>query len=58
MNTHLDAPLARRLARHGGALYLLIIVIGALEEGLVRGSIVVLGNAAATADNLRSMETL
>jgi hypothetical protein len=39
-------------------MYLLIIVLGALGEGLIRGSIVVPGNAAATAANLRSMEWL
>jgi hypothetical protein len=39
-------------------LYLIIIVIGALGEAVVRGSIVVPGNAAATAANLRSIEWL
>jgi hypothetical protein len=54
----LDAKRAQRLARVGGALYLLIIVIGALGEAAVRGRIVVAGDAAATAANLRSMEGL
>jgi hypothetical protein len=54
----MDASRARQLARFGGMLYLIIIVIGALGEGLVRGSIVVGGDAAATAANLRAMETL
>ena len=54
----LDAKRAQRLARVGGALYLIIIVIGALGEAVVRGSIVVAGDAAATAANLRSMEGL
>jgi hypothetical protein len=54
----LDANRARRLARAGGALYLVIIVLGALGEGVIRGSIVVPGNATATVANLRSMEWL
>lgn len=54
----LDAKRARFVARIGGALYLIIIAIGALGEAVVRGSIVVPGNAAATVENLRSMESL
>lgn len=54
----LDAKRARFLARVGGVLYLIIIVLGALGEAVVRGSIVVSGNATATAANLRSMEWL
>lgn len=54
----LDSRRARSLARVGGALYLVIIAIGLLGETVVRGSIVVPGNAAATAANLRSMEWL
>lgn len=57
-NFDMDAAGARRLARLGGVLYLIIIVIGALGEGFVRESIVVPGDAAATAENLRSMESL
>jgi hypothetical protein len=57
--THvLDAKRARFLARVGGILYLIIIVIGALGETVVRGSVVVPGDSAATAANLRSMEWL
>jgi len=58
MTGRLDANRARRVARAGGLLYLVIIVLGTLGEGVVRGSIVVSGNAAATAANLRSMEWL
>ena len=58
LGLRLDAKHARRLARIGGALYLAIIVIGAMGEGVIRGSIVVAGDAAATAANLRSMEWL
>ena len=54
----LDAKRAQRIARVGGVLYLIIIVIGALGEAVVRGTIVVAGNATATAANLRSMEWL
>src|SRR5688572_9791597 len=54
----IDADRARFLARVGGVLYLIIIVIGALGEAVVRGRIVVPGNAAETAANLRSMEWL
>lgn len=45
-------------ARIGGVLYLIIIVLGAVGELFIRGSIVVPGDAAATAANLRSMESL
>jgi len=54
----LDAKRARSLARVGGVLYLVIIVIGALGEGLVRGGIVVPGDAVATAAHLQSRELL
>ena len=54
----LDATRARRVASIGGALYLVIIVLGGLGEAVVRGSIVVPRDAAATAANLRSMEWL
>ncbi len=47
----------RALARVGGLLYLIIIVIGLFGEMFVRGRIVS-GDAAATAANLRSMEPL
>jgi len=45
-------------ARIGGVLYLITIVLGAVGELFVRGNIVVAGDAAATAANLRSMESL
>lgn len=48
----------RRLARLGGALYLVIIVIGLVGEAFIRGTIVVPGDAAATAANLETHETL
>lgn len=58
MIDRLDARRARLVARGGGVLYLIIIVLGALGEAVVRGSIVVPGDASATATNLRSMEWL
>jgi hypothetical protein len=48
----------RALSRIGGALYLIIIVLGLFGEAFVRSKIVVSGDAAATAANLRSMESL
>ncbi len=45
-------------ARIGGVLYLIIIVLGIFGEAFVRGRIFVSGDAAATAANLRSMESL
>jgi hypothetical protein len=39
-------------ARLGGALYLVIIVLGAFAEGFVSGKLVVTGDAAATAQNI------
>ena len=48
----------RTLARVGGLLYLIQIAIGIFDEAFVKGRILVAGNAAATAANLRSMESL
>lgn len=48
----------RAVARIGGVLYLVIIVVGFLEEFFVRGGIVVRGDATATAAHLKSMESL
>src|SRR5437763_13168398 len=45
-------------ARIGGALYLVIIVLGIFEEAFVRDRLIVSGNAAATAANIKSMESL
>ena len=58
MTQSISGPAAVRLARFGGLLYLIIIVIGALGEAVVRGSIVVPGDAASTSQNLRSMDWL
>jgi len=48
----------RALARLGGVLYLIIIVVGMFDEVFVRDRIVVSGDAAATAANVRSLESL
>jgi uncharacterized protein DUF4386 len=45
-------------ARIGGVLYLITIILGAFGELFIRGRIVVPGDAAATATNLKSMESL
>lgn len=45
-------------ARIGGVLYLIIIVIGLFGEAFVRDRLIVSGDAAATAANIRSMEWL
>src|SRR5690349_1432686 len=45
-------------ARIGGALYLIIIVIGLFGEAFVRDKLIVSGNAAATARNIMASESL
>jgi hypothetical protein len=45
-------------ARIGGVLYLVIIVIGLFGEAFVRDRLIVSGNAAATAANIMSHESL
>src|SRR5712691_8076103 len=45
-------------ARIGGVLYLIIIVVGIFDEAFVRNRIIVSGDAAATAANIRSLESL
>jgi len=45
-------------ARIGGALYLIIIVIGLFGEAFVRNRLIVSGDAAATAANIMSHESL
>jgi hypothetical protein len=48
----------RLYARISGVLYLIIIVIGLFGEAFVRDRLVVPGDAAATAANIKSMESL
>lgn len=58
MDEHRAGASPRALARIGGALYLVIIVIGIWGEVFVRGRILVPSDAAATAANLRAHEAL
>jgi hypothetical protein len=58
MTNRITAREAQAWARLAGALYLVIIVLGAVEEIFIRGRIVVAGDAVATAANLRAMEPL
>ena len=48
----------QRWLRLGGALYLAIILLGLFGEVLVRGSLVVPGNAQATLDAIRQSPLL
>lgn len=48
----------RQLSRIGGALYLIIIVGGFYGEVFIRNGLIVAGDAAATAANIRSLESL
>jgi len=48
----------RLLARIGGALYLIIIVIGLFGELVVRGKLIAPADAMATAANIRAHESL
>ncbi|HEX4965386.1 MAG TPA: DUF4386 domain-containing protein [Thermoanaerobaculia bacterium] len=57
MEAHPEAP-PRVLARIGGVLYLIIIVLGIFGEAFVRGRLIVSGDATATAANIRSLEWL
>ncbi|WP_432477040.1 DUF4386 domain-containing protein [Nocardioides sp. GXQ0305] len=52
-----DRPRLRRLTRVAGSLYLVIFVVYPLST-FARSSLVVPGDAAATADNIRVQETL
>jgi hypothetical protein len=45
-------------ARIGGALYLMLIALGAFGEAFVRSRLIVSGDAAATAANILRMESL
>lgn len=58
MEEHEGGASPRVLARVGGVLYLVIIGLGLFGEAFVRERIVVSGDAAATAANLRELESL
>lgn len=48
----------QRFARIGGVLYLIIIALGLYGEMFIRERVIISGDAAATAENLRAMEPL
>ena len=54
---HIEAS-PRVLSRIGGVLYLIIIVGGLFGEAFIRSRLIVPDDAAATAANIRSMESL
>ena len=49
---------ARRTARRTGLLYLIVIVAAGFREGVVRASLIVPGDATATAAHIRASEML
>ncbi len=55
---HLDRDAVQRMARFGGLLYLIIIVIGVLGEAVIRNGLVVPHDAAATAANILGAKLL
>jgi hypothetical protein len=57
-NGHAIETSPQLYARIGGALYLIIIVIGLFGEAFVRDRLIVSGDAAATAANIQSHESL
>src|SRR5207244_6071405 len=58
MTSHPIETSPQLYARIGGALYLIIIVIGLYGEAFVRGKLIVSGDATATAANIMSHESL
>src|SRR5213083_444847 len=58
MTSHPIETSPQLYARIGGALYLIIIVIGLFGEAFVRDRLILSGDATATAANIRSMESL
>lgn len=51
-------PSPQRYARIGGLLYLILIVVGAWGQLFVRGTIIVSGDATATAHNIMASQAL
>jgi hypothetical protein len=58
MEEHRVEASPRVLSRIGGVLYLIIIVVGIFGEAFVRDRLIVSGDAAATAANIRPLESL
>jgi Domain of unknown function (DUF4386) len=57
-HTHVEKDLVQVYARAGGALYLIIIILGLLGEAVIRGSLIVSHDAAATARRIVESEFL
>lgn len=58
MRSPAEVDMPRTYAHVAGALYLVIIVCGIFSEVVVRGSLIVPGDAAATASNIEQSTTL
>ena len=58
MTNTIDYPSLRRTARFAGILYLVIIASGLFSEMLVRSSLIVPGDAEATANNILTSQSL
>jgi hypothetical protein len=58
MASYTDEASPQKYARIGGLLYLFIIVAAGFGELFVRNRLIVWGDAAATANNILSSETL
>lgn len=58
MTSHIDEVSPGKYARIGGLLYLFILVAAGFGELFVRNRLIVWGDAAATASNILSSETL
>ena len=58
MKSRPASPSPQVLARIGGAFYLMTILLGLFGQVAIRGKIIVAGDAAATAANLKVMESL
>jgi hypothetical protein len=58
MEEHQVEASPRGLARIGGVLYLIIIVLGLYGQAFIRDRIIISGDATATAANIKSLESL
>ena len=58
MTSHTTETSPQVYARTGGVLYLIIIIVGLLGQTFVRGSLIVPGDATATAEKILSSEYL
>jgi len=58
MTTRISKASPQSYARIGGIIYLMIIVLGVLGEIFVRGTLVIPGDAMATANNIMTSQSL